>query len=313
MKHLIVTLLCAAAALAAPAQTAEFGCLTITPYVDPATGFDDATSRLLQQKLAYAVSLANASGGFDKRFVITPKADVVQQTTTATIPQKVVLRVQLTVYVGDGIDGTLFASCQKELTGIGGSRQQALQAAVRKLNARDEELQQTIVEGRERIEDYYEKMAPKLLAEARSLLREHKYDEAVATLAVVPRSCDRYEEARELAATCTRAAIDNANSELLIKARAAWSASPDEKGAAEAAAWLGAIENPSAPTSAAADKLTGEMESRLTAAARERLAVERQRIRSEENVRKKRIDASARVAGKLLDAMKPSYKVVRWF
>ena len=102
MKHLIVTLLCAAAALAAPAQTAEFGCLTITPYVDPATGFDDATSRLLQQKLAYAVSLANASGGFDKRFVITPKADVVQQTTTATIPQKVVLRVQLTVYVGDG-------------------------------------------------------------------------------------------------------------------------------------------------------------------------------------------------------------------
>ena len=135
----------------------------------------------------------------------------------------------------------------------------------------------------------------------------------MAALAVVPRSCARYEEARELAATCTRAAIDNANSELLIKARAAWSASPDEKGAAEAAAWLDAIENPSASTSAAADKLTGEMESRLTAAARERLAVERQRIKSEENVRKKRIDASARVAGKLLDAMKPTYRVVRWF
>lgn len=313
MKRLFITLLWAVAALAATGQTARFGCLTITPYVDPATGFDDATSRLLQTKLAYAVSLANASGGFDKRFVITPKADVVQQTTTATIPQKVVLRVLLTVYVGDGIDGTLFASCQKELTGIGSSRQQALQAAVRKLNARDEELQHTISEGRERIEAYYEKMAPKLLAEARSLLREHKYDEAVATLAVVPRSCGHYGEARELAATCTRAAIDNANSELLIKARAAWSASPDEKGAAEAAAWLGAIENPSASTSAAADKLTGEMESRLTAAARERLAVERQRIKSEENVRKKRIDASARVAGKLLDAMKPTYRVVRWF
>ena len=313
MKRLFITLLWAVAALAATGQTARFGCLTITPYVDPATGFDDATSRLLQTKLAYAVSLANASGGFDKRFVITPKADVVQQTTTATISQKVVLRVLLTVYVGDGIDGTLFASCQQELTGIGGSRTQALQAAVRKLNARDEELQHTISEGRERIEAYYEKMAPKLLAEARSLLRENKYDEAVAALAVVPRSCARYGEARELAATCTRAAIDNANDALLVKARAAWSAAPDENGAAEAAGLLAEMEHPSARAKAAADKLSAEMESRLTAAARERLAVERQRIRSNENVRKKRIDASARVAGKLLDAMKPTYRVVRWF
>lgn len=313
MRRFFVLILFTAATFVCCAQNAEFGRLTITPYIAPESGFDASASRLLQEKLAYAVSLANASGGFDKRFVITPKVDILQSTTTATIPQKVSLRAQFTFYVGDGVDGTLFSSCQKEVTGIGDTEKQAVLSAIRKINAKDKELQETITEGRERIEEYYKKMAPKIFAEARSLISSYKYEEAIAALAVIPRSCGDYEKAQEMMAECVSASVENANNELLVKARSAWSASPDEAGASEAAAYLADITNPSAKVTAAVNKLTAEMEARISDMAKRRLAVKKQRIISAENVRKEEIRATERVVGRIIDAYTPVYRVARWF
>lgn len=313
MKRLFLSILSAAMTLACGAQAARFGQLTITPYIAQESGFDANASRLLQNKLAYAVSIANASGGFDKRFVITPKVDIMESATTATIPQKVSLKAQFTFYVGDGIDGTLFSSCQKEQTGIGNTQQQAILAAIRKINAKDKALQEAITEGRERIEQYYQATAPKIIAEARSLMASYKYEEAMTALSAIPRICKDYEKAQEMIAECASESIENANHELLIKARSAWSASPDETGATKAASYLADITNPSDKIKAATDQLTGEMEKHLTDMAKQKLSIEKQRIKSEENVRKEGIKATANVVGQIVNAFSPAYKVSKWF
>ena len=313
MKRLFLSILTAAMTLVCGAQIARFGQLTITPYIAQESGFNADASRLLQNTLAYAVSVANAAGGFDKRFVITPKVDIMESATTATIPQKVSLKAQFTFYVGDGIDGTLFSSCQKELTGIGNTQQQAILAAIRKINAKDKALQEAITEGRERIEQYYQATAPKIIAEARSLMTSYKYEEAMATLSVIPRVCKEYEKAQEMIAECASRSIENANHELLIKARSAWSANPDEAGAMKAASYLADITNPSDKIKAATDQLTSEMEKHLTDMAKQKLSVEKQRIKSEENVRKEGIKATANVVGQIVNAFSPVYKVSKWF
>lgn len=313
MKNLYISALLLVMAVCCRAQTMEFGQLTITPYIAEESGFDAEASRLLQNKLAHAVALANASGGFDKRFVITPKVDVSSVSTTATIPQKVSLRASFTFFVGDGVEGTLFSSCNKELTGVGDTQRQAILSAIRKINAADKELQHMIEEGRNRIEKYYKAMAPKIIAEANSLMSSGKYDEATACLAVIPRSCGDYQKAQDLIAKCVNDKNETENNELLIKARAEWSANPTQEGAAEATFYLNNILNPSAKITAGVNKLTNEMRSRLSEVENKKLQLKQQRIASEEAVAKERIKAAARVAEKMADAFTPRYNIIRWF
>lgn len=313
MKTLQATVLLLLLSVCGQAQTMEFGQLTITPYISEESGFDAEASTLLQDKLAHAVALANASGGFDKHFVITPKVDIYNATTTATIPQKVSLKASVTFFVGDGIDGTLFTSCHKDMAGVGDSRRGAILSAIRKIDPADKELQGMIAEGRERIEQYYKAMAPKIIAEARTLISSGHYDEAMAQLAIIPRSCGDYDKAQSLMSDCAQKQIDNNNMQLIVKARAAWSANPDKDGATEAAAYLNDIETPSAKITAEVNKLTGEMRSRLSEVENKQLQITQLQIASDERIRKEELKAQERLAEGIIKAATPQYRVIRWF
>lgn len=313
MKTIYITALLALLALCGQAQTMEFGQLTITPYISEESGFDAQASTLLQEKLAHAVAIANASGGFDKRFVITPKVDVYNATTTATIPQKVSLKATFTFFVGDGVEGTLFTSCQKDVSGVGDSRRGAILSAIRKLNPADKQLQAMIAEGRDRIEKYYREMAPKIMAGARALMSAGKYDEAMAQLAIIPRSCSQYQQAQEEISQCAQQQLDNANMEIIVKARSAWSASPDKNGAREAAACLDGIQFPSGKITAEVNRLNAEIRGRLSEVENKKLQLRQQALESNERIRKEELKAQARLAEGLIKAATPAYRIHSWF
>lgn len=295
-------------------QNMSFGKITITPYIADGCGFDATTVRLLKTKLSQAVTENEAVGGFDKRFIITPSVNVLSEKETATIPQRTSMKVNITFFVGDGVAGTLFNSCSMEVTGVGDSRNEALYSAVRKVNPQNAELQALLAEAKNRIVDYYNSTAPTLISEAEGYMTANDYENALARLAVIPAVCQDYEKAQALISKCGSKIIERDNNSLLTKAKAAWSANPNEYGANEASSYLSQIVISSPYYKNEVEKLSKQMRERIAQLENKRLELATAKMLSEERLETERINTSAQVTSTFISTL-PSlvFNILRWF
>lgn len=278
-----------------PAQELRFGRITITPYIPAEARLTEDVAEVLRNKLSQVVVQANASGGFDKRFVITPKVEILSQVSTPTIPQKISLKVQMTFFVGDGVKGTLFASCGKVLAAVGDSYTGALIAAARKIPVEDRALREMVNTGCQRIAGYYDLMAPRLISEAEGIAAGGKYDEAIACLSVIPYSCRYFERAQDLVADIASKRVSNANTELLLKAESAWASSPNSEGADKAASYLEDIAFPSEKIAAGVSRLSAAIKARLVQIDNQRFRIQQQRIANEARLERQRLAGETRL------------------
>ena len=251
---------------AMPASAAEPtprpGQIALIPYL-PET-YPSQVEPLLRNKLMQmATENGMAGAGFDDRFIITAHVQPIAQEQTATIPAKTAIRLSVTLYVGDGIDGTLYAQHEAEVRGIGSNESQAWQNALRRLQPRDAQIQAFVEKGRQRIVDYYDRMAQTIITKAKTLAKSTQYDEAIATLLTIPAASKAYGEAQQLIAQYGQPAIENANRQLLAKANAAWSAQPNEDGAAKARALLAQVSYPTKDIEARMRELCQKMATAL--------------------------------------------------
>lgn len=292
-------------------QEISFGKITITPYV---TGLDPTTTKLLETKLSRIVTENEVAGGFDKRFIIVPSINVLSESETATIPQKTSMKVQVTFFVGDGVAGTLFNSCSMEVTGIGDNHNEALFSSIRKVNTKNPKLQNLITEAKKRITEYYNSNAPTLISEAEGYIAVQDYENALSRLAVIPNICQHYNKAQTLISKCGNKIIDRDNNSLLTKAKAAWSANPNEYGANEASAYLSQIVVSSSYYKKEIDNLTKKISQRLIQIENKRIELAEAKILSEERLEAERLNASSRVTSSFISTL-PSlvFNVLSWF
>ena len=295
-------------------QELSFGKITISPYIPEDTEFDSTSARLLKSKLLQIVTTNEAVGGFDRRFVIVPSVNILSETETGTIPQKISMKVNITFYVGDGVAGSLFNFSNTEVTGVGDSHADALYSAVRKINVKDADLQALITEAKKRIVEYYNTTAPTLIKEAESFMASYEYEEALARLSVIPSLCSSYDKAQSLISTCGNKIIERDNNVLLTKAKAAWSSNPNEIGASEASSYLSQIIISSTYYKKEMDKLTNQMCQRLTQLENKRIELAKVQILSKERLEAERINASARVTSAFISSL-PNlvFNIFRWF
>lgn len=295
-------------------QNMSFGKITITPYIADDCGFDATTVRLLKTKLSQAVTENEAVGGFDRRFIVTPSVNVLSEIETATIPQKTSMKVNITFFVGDGVAGTLFNSCSMELTGIGNNRNEALHSAVRKINPKDKGLQALLTEAKGRIVAYYNSAASTLISEAESYMAVYDYENALSRLAVIPAICQDYVKAQTLVSKCGSKIIERDNNSLLTKAKAEWSANPNEYGANEASSYLSQIIISSPYYKNEVEKLSKQMRERIVQLENKRMELATVKVLSEERLETERINASAQVTSTFISTL-PSlvFNILRWF
>ena len=295
-------------------QELSFGKITISPYIPEDTEFDSTSARLLKSKLLQIVTTNEAVGGFDRRFVIVPSVNILSETETGTIPQKISMKVNITFYVGDGVAGSLFNFSNTEVTGVGDSHADALYSAIRKINVKDADLQALITEAKKRIVEYYNTTAPTLIKEAESFMASYEYEEALARLSVIPSLCSSYDKAQSLISTCGNKIIERDNNVLLTKAKAAWSSNPNEIGASEASSYLSQIIISSTYYKKEMDKLTNQMRQRLTQLENKRIELAKVQILSKERLEAERINASARVTSAFISSL-PNlvFNIFRWF
>lgn len=312
-KNIVISLLLMMASFSW-GQELSFGKITISPYIPESTELDATATRLLKTKLTQIVTANEAVGGFDRRFVIVPSVNVLSETETGTIPQKTSVKVCITFFVGDGVAGTLFNSSSIEATGVGDGHAEALYSAIRKVNVRDASLQTLITEAKGRIVEYYNTTAPTLIKEAEGFMASYEYEEALVRLSVIPSLCSSYDKAQFLISKCGGKTIERDNNLLLTKAKAAWSASPNENGATEACSYLSQIIISSAYYKNEVDKLTKQMRQRLAQLEDKRIELAKVKILSEERLEAERINASARVTSTFISSL-PSlvFNVLKWF
>lgn len=292
-------------------QNISFGKITITPYV---AGLDPTTTKLLETKLSKIVTENEAAGGFDKRFIIVPSINVLSESETATIPQKTSMKVMITFFVGDGVEGTLFNSYSMEVTGVGDNHNEALHSSIRKINIKSIELQTLIADAKKRIIEYYNSNAPTLISEAEAYMAVQDYENALSRLAVIPSICKHYHKAQMLISKCGNKIIERDNNSLLTKAKAAWSANPNESGANEASIYLSKIVVSSSYYKNEIENLTNKISQRLIQLENKRIELAEAKILSEERLETERINASSKVTSSFISTL-PNlvFNVLSWF
>ena len=240
--------------------------IALNPFISDEENLDQAATSLLLSKLSQIATIAGMTGeGFDNRFIITSHLQEIEASSTATFPPKFSVKLNIGIYVGDGIDGTLYSSYVKEVKGIGDSKENAYASAVKKLQVRDPMLQQSINLGKERIVEYYDNISSNILNTAKAQAGSGYYEEAISMLFSIPMPCKDYQAAQQLITEYGTAQLENANQLLINSARAAWSMAPNDDGAAQAAELLNQLTAPSARVLAEAKALNNEIAARLKA------------------------------------------------
>ncbi len=258
------------------------GKIVLVPYLVKINnnGGNSSADNLLLDRLNQIVTAAGMVGkGLYSPFIITANAVELEHTTTATIPAKTALRLSLTIYIGNGENGTLFSSYNMELRGIGDNLDQAYASAYRKINPRSPELLRAIESGKQKIIDYYDAEAPDILRKAETEAASGNFAEAYNSLLCIPNISRYYNQAQQLIAEYMAKDTATRNARLISQARAAWSTNPNETGAINAEEYLKQIEMPSAAIAAEAKELAREIATRLQKVEDQRWAREEEEIR----------------------------------
>lgn len=236
--------------------------IQVSPYVAEGMvdGLDQNAAGILEDRLRSILSQNNIIARFgDSRFVLAAKITVTGKEALATAPVKIVSRLQLHLGIRDGMDGTCFGSTSMEVTGVGATDQQAVTNAIRKINGRLEGVNDMIQTATQRIVDYYERNASKIIATANTQMNAGKYDEAIFMLAQIPQECSLYNKAQTTLLSAYRKQINHNSATLLNQAQATWAANPTSENAANIVATLSEID-PSAACYPQAKALMAKVE-----------------------------------------------------
>ncbi len=296
------------------ANDSYFGKITITPFIPDEVGLNDKAKKLLLTKLEQICTTNNVAGGFDRRFVITTKINVLKEAETATIPQKTSIRASISFFVGDGVSSTLFGNYSIELNGVGDSHDEALFSVIRKINVGDKDLMSLINGSKDKIIKYYDSYADVLISEAKNLMASNKYEDALGKISVIPATCKLYNKVQPIIQECGKKIIERDNNSYLIKARAAWSSNPTQEGAVDARKYIEKIIISSTGIKKEVEKLNKDMSKRLVGIDNKEREMEKVRLLSEERLQTEQIRASERTVSTFIGILpKLAYNILCWF
>jgi hypothetical protein len=204
----------------------------------------EAARSILANKLSQIVT-QNGLGGkaSNERFIITANINVISKDLTATAPPMQAYVLDITLYIGDGIDGTKFASVSTQVKGVGESETKAYISALKNLKTNDPNYQSFIETGKTKIVEYYNSKCDFIIKEAQTLASQNKFEEAIFKLTGVPEVCKGcYDKCMDAIAPIYKQQIDRDCKLKLAEATNLWSANQTVEAGNQAGEILSTIE-----------------------------------------------------------------------
>ena len=260
MKKIItLVFLFAIAALQAQGKAGDSSGITLTAYMsDQIDGFPAMAKNNMLDKLSQ-IGMANGMGGNPgSRFIITANVVVMSKDITPTVPPMQAVTLGVTLYIGDGLEGTKFASQSVTLKGVGENETKAYISALKGLRVNDPQYQTFIEKGKNQIMSYYNSKCDQIIKDAKNLAAQGQYDEAIYKLAGVPDATTCYAKSSEAILPIYKLQIQKDCQKNLALATNAWNANQNSEGATAAAEYLAMID-PAAPCFGSAKDLSNRI------------------------------------------------------
>lgn len=223
----------------------DMGRLTLAAYVPPQIDqMPDAARSALSNKISQIVT-QNGMGGSarNERFILTANITILTKDILPGPPPMHALSMEITFYIGDGIEGTKFASKSVSVKGVGTNETKAYMEGIKMVKPTDPSLQSFIEEGKKKVMAYYNSKCDFIIKEAQTLASQDKYDEAIYKLVSVPDVCKEcFDKCMTAVAPMYQKKIDRECKIKLAEATGVWNASQDMAAADNAGAILAAIE-----------------------------------------------------------------------
>ena len=207
-------------------------------------GLTPSAKSSLQNKLNQ-IATKNGMGGssLNNRFIITANVVVLTKDITATAPPMQAYTLEVTLYIGDGIEGTLFSSTSVTLKGVGETETKAYMAALKNLKVADPKYQSFIEQGKNKIIEYYNSKCDFMLKEAEMLTGQNEFDAAISKLVGIPEVCKEcHDKALTAVQPIYQKKIDRDCKIKLQEAQGIWNAGQDMSSAENTGAILSTIE-----------------------------------------------------------------------
>jgi hypothetical protein len=220
----------------------DFGKIALKVQVAD-TKMTDEAKAALENKMKQIVShFGIGSTSPSPRFVMEAKVVVTNKDVTATAPQRISQKLEITFYAGDAINQKIFSAITLACTGVGTNETKSLIAAIGQINPQNEKFKLFIEDSKSGILSYYKAECAQIIKEAESQAQQGKYGEAIYRLALIPDVCsDCYGQSLTMQSEYFAQKIDSEGRELLTKARAVWAEQPDGDGAAKVARLISQI------------------------------------------------------------------------
>jgi len=149
----------------------------------------DAGINILENKLNQIITNNGIAGGVNSRFIITANVVMLTKDITPTSPPMQAYTLEITLYIGDAVDGIKFSSHAITVKGVGENETKAYISALRNINTSDPKYQEFINEGKNKIVNYYKSKCDNIINESKGLSAQNQFDEAILKLVSVPEIC----------------------------------------------------------------------------------------------------------------------------
>jgi hypothetical protein len=224
----------------------------------------ESSEALLRDRVQTIMTQYGLSGNSDNsRFIVVPKISVLGKEVTATAPSMTVLSLQLSLYIGDGFDGTKFAVTTIETKGVGQNETKAYTDAIKKIKTQDQRYEKFITLGKNRIIEYYNSQCDFIIKKGNTLADQDRFDEAIYHLSSVPEvSKECFSKAMDAIVPIYRRAAEKQCKIQLEKARAIWASGQNYSAAEQVASMMDGID-PNTTCYAEVKKLVVQIQTRV--------------------------------------------------
>ena len=226
-------------------KSEDMGRITLAAYGPQQTDkMSDAARNMLTNKLSQIVS-QNGLGGsaLTERFIITANIVTVSKDIVAGAPPMTALNLDITLYIGDGVEGTKFASKTISVKGVGSNETKAYIEGIKMIKTSDPAYAAFLDEGKTKIMKYYNTKCDFIIKEAQSLATQNQQDEAIYRLTTVPDVCKEcFDKCIAAVAPIYKQKIDRDCKLKLAEATNLWNANQDVNAANSCGELLSSVE-----------------------------------------------------------------------
>lgn len=193
-RHILVAALLSGNALCAqndPGTAGASGLIAISDYLHPERTKDlpDGAKEALRNKMGQIITANGLGGEPGQRFILSAVPALQDKRMQATAPPMHLVDLELTMYLGDGVDGVLFASATKKIRGLGENETRAYVNALKEVKPNDPVWKELLDQGKAKIIEYYNAKCDIIIQRANGLAAQEKFEEALNGLMAVPEVC----------------------------------------------------------------------------------------------------------------------------